>query len=128
MRARIAEADAFLTAAGYGAGVADDSLLSSGSDRKRLTDRLARIREVSRYGEEEAEALVHALGDLEEAYRAYIEQELPRLLADDLTDEEALDALWDIGEDVAHISYHLNDSQFLRRYAERGRIAADEPD
>jgi hypothetical protein len=42
---------------------------------KALADRLSRSAAISRYGEDEAEALVHALSDLEDAYRAFLDHE-----------------------------------------------------
>jgi hypothetical protein len=92
---------------------------------KALADRLSRLAAISRYGEDEAEALVHALSDLEDAYRAYLDHELPALLRDDLSDEEVLDALWEVGEGVSHIEYHLHEPEFFRSYVERGRANAE---
>jgi hypothetical protein len=92
---------------------------------KALIDRLSRLPTVSRQGKHEAEALVHALSDLEGAFRAYLDHELPALLRDDLSDEQLLDALWEIGEGISHIEFHLLEAEFFRPYVERGRANAE---
>jgi hypothetical protein len=88
---------------------------------KPLIQRVSRLSEISRYGDSEAEALVHALSDLEDSYRRYLDEELPGLLRENLSDDELLDALWEIGEGMRHIAYHLYQPDFFRTWAEDGR-------
>jgi hypothetical protein len=59
--------------------------------------------------------------DLEDSYRAYLDEELPRLLQEDLSDDELLDALWEIAEGMRHIAYHLYEPEFFRTWTEGGR-------
>jgi hypothetical protein len=90
---------------------------------KPLIERLSRLSEISRRGGGEAEALVHALSDLEGSYRAYLNEELPRLLQEDISDDGLLDALWEIGEGMRHIAYHFYEPEFFRAYVDGGRVS-----
>jgi hypothetical protein len=97
-------------------GVAD-RLLGDAEDAKRLAERLARLPEVTRFDEgEEKEAwtLTHAFSDLEQSFRIFLDEQLPRLADGTLADAEMYDLLLEIGEEFRHIAYHLRDPKFYR--------------
>ena len=84
---------------------------------KALAERLAQCKEVTRFdaGEErEAWTLAHAFGDLEESFRRFLEEQLPRLTNGQLTGPETHDLLLEIGEEFRHILYHIKDPKFYR--------------
>lgn len=69
--------------------------------------------------ETEAERLAHALCDMKESFETYLNVLFPKLI--NASDEEIADCLYEIGDEVRHIAYHLQDSKFLALYAERFR-------
>jgi hypothetical protein len=71
-------------------------------------------------------ALVHAITDIEDECRAFIDQHLPRLLAAD--PGEAEDALWDLRFGLQHLAYHLADPPFLREEVAHALRIAEEND
>ena len=90
----------------------DDQVL-----RKALAERLSKCPEVTRYDkgdEKEAGVLAHAFGDLEESFRAFLDEQLPRLMNDQAPPAELVDALLEIGEEFRHILYHIHDPKFYR--------------
>ncbi|HYZ79318.1 MAG TPA: hypothetical protein VE596_18295 [Gaiellaceae bacterium] len=87
-------------------------LLADAEARARLARKLADVAAVSKHGDEEAWTLAHAFGDLEESFLQFLDNLLPRLLADDLTANEIESLLLDVGEEFRHILYHLADPQF----------------
>lgn len=99
-----------------------DRLLGEVEKWKPLAERLSRLNEVARYddGEEsEAWTLAHAFADLEESLRRFTDELLPRLVREGLGDDEALEVLYEIGEEFRHVAYHLRDTRFYS-YLERG--------
>lgn len=80
-----------------------------------LTKRLADCPSVARYGPEEAETLVHALSDLEQSMRRFLEVQLPELADPTVRGEALEERLWDIttGE-IRHMLYHLQDPKYFR--------------
>ena len=80
-----------------------------------LGERLSTCPEVTRQdgGErQEPWALAHALVDLEESFRAFLEDQLPRLVREQLQPSEIFDLPLDIGEEFRHILYHIKDPRF----------------
>jgi len=97
--------------------MSQQSLLADQVSRKALAERLSKCPEVTKYnkGEEpEAGVLAHAFGDLEESFRAFLDEQLPRLMNDQASAAELFDALLDIGEELRHILYHIHDPEFYR--------------
>jgi hypothetical protein len=90
-------------------------LLQHGEAIADLTKRLADCPSVSRYGPEEAEALVHAFSDLEQSMRQFLEVQLPKLADPKVRGEVLEELLWDIttGE-MRHMLYHLQDPKYFR--------------
>jgi hypothetical protein len=90
-------------------------LLANQATRKALAERLSKCPEVTKYDrsdEKEAGVLAHAFGDLEESFRAFLDEQLPRLMNDQASPAELFDALLDIGEEFRHILYHIHDPKF----------------
>ncbi|MDQ1639479.1 MAG: hypothetical protein QOF62_2818 [Pyrinomonadaceae bacterium] len=82
---------------------------------KRLADRLSKCREVTKYDhgdEKEAGVLAHSFADLEESFKTFLNEQLPRLLDDQATPSEMCDVLLEIGEEFRHILYHIHDPRF----------------
>jgi hypothetical protein len=78
--------------------------------RSRLADCLA----VTKFGPDEAGTLVHAFSDLEESFRRFLDEQLPKLADPAVKGEELEDLLLDIREDFRHILYHIHDPKFFR--------------
>src|SRR3954463_3969563 len=62
--------------------------------------------------EREGATLAHAFTDLEDSFRKFVFELLPKLTAGKLSEEDARDLLWNIGEEFRHIDYHLHDPKF----------------
>lgn len=92
-------------------------LLNDGEDLKSLAERLGRCQQVTGLDlgdDREAWTLAHAFGDLEESFRTFLDEQLPRLTGEKLTPGDTYDLLLDIGEQFRHILYHINDPKFYR--------------
>jgi hypothetical protein len=99
-------------------------LLRDATDLKALAERLSRCPEVARLDEgkdREAWTLAHAFADLEESFRKFLEDQLPRLTQDQLEVSEVHDLLLEIGEELRHILYHIKDPKFYRYLHHGGR-------
>jgi len=84
----------------------------------KLAANLARCPAVTKYDtaeEKQAWTTAHAFIDLEESFRTFLNEQLPRLLNDDITQQETYDLLLEIGEEFRHILYHINDPQFYKQ-------------
>lgn len=94
-----------------------EPILSDQTAVKRLAERLSQCPEVTKYdqGEQkEAGVLAHSFGDLEESFRTFLNEQLPRLLNEHATAEELGDVLLEIGEEFRHILYHIQDPKFYQ--------------
>ena len=89
---------------------------------KELAAGLALVPEVARFdtmSEPQASTLAQTLADIEESSSVILNQGIPRLMAA-LADPEALqDVLVDIGEELAHILYHIRDAKYYGYVVER---------
>ena len=77
-----------------------------------LAELLIKCPEVTRYDEEEAGTIAHCFSDLEESFRVFLEEHLPRLVEGKLKPSEIYDLLLDIGEEFRHILYHIKGPKF----------------
>jgi hypothetical protein len=91
-------------------------------DRLRnLAAKLAQCPDVTKFdtvSEKQAWTMAHAFTDLEGSFRTFLDEQLPRLMNEDLTPQEIHDLLVDIGEEFRHILYHMTDSEFYKRLLE----------
>jgi hypothetical protein len=92
----------------------DEPVLQNREQIDDLRDRLAACNVVARFGPEEAGTLVHAFSDLEESFRRFLDEQLPKLADPAVKGEELEDLLLDIREEFRHILYHLHDPEFFR--------------
>ena len=79
---------------------------------KQLAEQLAKLPKVTRHDEgerKEAWVLSHSFLDLEESFKKFIDEQLPRLSNENLSNEEIDDVLQDIGDNFMHILYHIHD-------------------
>jgi hypothetical protein len=58
-----------------------------------------------------ADTLSHALLDMEESLKV-MEGLIPKLYTNDLSEDDVDSILFEIGEELRHILYHLNDTKF----------------
>jgi hypothetical protein len=103
-----------------------ESPLTRPEDMERLAERLSEITQVDRYSDkdhDESWTLVHAFGDLEESFRELTDNKFPKLFREDLSDEEVYELLLEIGEELRHIQYHINDPRFYEYIVERSDAA-----
>lgn len=67
---------------------------------------------LTKHGQSDAEAIVHALTDIAESVDTVYRELLPKLLATlDRPHPEFQDALWDIREEFRHVAYHMEDAK-----------------
>ena len=88
-------------------------------DVKRMAERLSKCPEVTRFDEgqhKEAWGLAGSFADLEDSFRAFLDDQLPKLGEDNLKPEEICDLLLEIGEEFRHILYHILEQQKFYRY------------
>ena len=91
-----------------------EMILRSKDEIENLRERLARCPMVARYGEEESATLVHAFWDLEESFRRFLAEQLPKLADPSVQGEQLEDLLMDIQQEFRHILYHIHDPMFFR--------------
>lgn len=94
-------------------------VLSSVEDIKSLAKRLSRIPEVRQLDqpdEPQSWTIAFTLSELEESFRRFLQELLPRLQQDSLTPKELHAVLIEIGDEFRHILYHLNDSESYGRH------------
>jgi len=69
--------------------------------------------------ENQADTLANAYIDIEESLNKIIKEQIPKLYLQDLTKEEVDDLILDIGEELRHLLYHINDTkvyEYLKRH------------
>jgi hypothetical protein len=84
---------------------------------KHLADRLSRIPSVSQFdlpGEPQGGTIAHALSDLEDSFSVVLNDLLPKLLDETKSPDQLDDVLLDIGEELRHILYHIQDTRYFR--------------
>jgi len=94
-----------------------NKILRTHEDVVRLAERLAKCPEVTQFdsGEhKEAWALADSFGDLESSFREFLDERLPKLNSSE--GEELSGLLFEIGEDLQHILYHILEHQKFYRY------------
>jgi hypothetical protein len=91
-----------------------DLVLKNKDVIENLRQRLARCPMVAKYGEEESGTLVHAFWDLEESFRRFLDEQLPKLADPSVEGKQLQDLLLDIEQEFRHILYHLHDPQNFR--------------
>ena len=62
--------------------------------------------------EKESVRLAHAIIDMSESFKVILETLEPKLSSSNVTEEEIEDTLFDIGEELRHIIYHIKDPKF----------------
>ena len=80
-----------------------------------LAKRLSACHEITRYDSgdhKEAWALADGFSDLEEAFRAFLDQHLPKLVDPQVKGEALVDVLQDIGEEFRTILWHIQFPKF----------------
>lgn len=80
-----------------------------------LIKNLEKSEKVNSYdSEEEKESvrLAHAIIDMSESFKVISDTLAPKLSASNVTEEEVEDILFDIGEELRHIVYHIKDPKF----------------
>jgi len=96
----------------------------------KLAAKLAECAEVTKYDtitEKQAWTMAHAFVDLEESFRAFLDEQLPNLLNDDLKPDEVYDLLLEIGEEFRHIVYHIHDPLLYRQLLGESRPCEEAP-
>jgi hypothetical protein len=80
---------------------------------KILTTNLEKCERVTRYStqeENQADTLANGYIDMEASMTAITKKLIPQLYKADITSEEVDDIILDIGEELRHILYHINDT------------------
>jgi len=80
-----------------------------------LAKRLSECPEITRYDSgdhKEAWALADGFSDLEEAFRAFLDQHLPKVVDPQVKGEALVDVLQDIGEEFRTILWHIQYPKF----------------
>ncbi|MDX2362004.1 MAG: hypothetical protein QNK23_14435 [Crocinitomicaceae bacterium] len=62
--------------------------------------------------EPQSSVLAHSLLDCQESFKEVSENLIPKLFIEGASTEELEDALHDIGEELRHVLYHINDAKF----------------
>jgi hypothetical protein len=60
----------------------------------------------------EAGTIAHGLLDIEESLNAITHKFLPLLSSENISEEQVDDVLFDIGEELRHILYHIKDMRY----------------
>ena len=94
-----------------------NKVLRTSQDVTRLAERLAKLPEVARFDQgdhKEAPALADSLSDLENSFREFLDEILPKLAASE--GEELYDLVLETAENFRHILYHILEQQKFFRY------------
>lgn len=62
----------------------------------------------------EADAIAHALWDMDESFRKLTNEVFPKILDENLTAEQVREILFEVREDLRHAVYHIADCKFLK--------------
>ncbi len=80
-----------------------------------IIDNLNKSRKVASYNREkenESETLAHCFLDIEESCKVMITELFPKLLSDNMNEDDIDEIIYDIGEEFRHVLYHIKDSIF----------------
>ena len=77
----------------------------------RQTDAVAQYDDTEH---DEAEAVAHAVWDLDESFRKLTGKIFPKLENSQLSKAQIQDILWEIRDELRHISYHINDCRSFK--------------
>lgn len=80
-----------------------------------LVQNLRKSQKVKSYDspqEREADTLGHSLLDMEESFKVIMNDHIPRLMQNNITEKEIDDVLFEIGDELRHILYHIKDPKF----------------
>ena len=94
-----------------------ERLLGTPADVNMLADRLARSDKVNNLDTSERKecgTLAHCFNDLEESFLVFLDVHLPKLMREDMQPDEIEDVLFDIGQELNHILYHIRDPKYFR--------------
>jgi hypothetical protein len=94
-----------------------NKVLRTPQDVVLLAERLAKRPEVRQFDEgdhKEAPALADSLSDLENSFREFLDEILPKLASSE--GEELYDLLLETAENFRHILYHILEQQKFFRY------------
>lgn len=86
-----------------------------------LSEILRKSKKVNSFDKEderEADTLAHSLLDMEQSFKTVANELLPKLSSNNLSEDEINDVLFDIGEHLRHILYHIKDPQFYKYMSE----------
>lgn len=76
----------------------------------RNLEKCERVTKHSTEEENQADTLANTLIDIEDALKK-INEQIPKLYLNDLKSEEVDDLILELGEELRHILYHINDTR-----------------
>ncbi len=71
-----------------------------------------KVNSYNREHENESETLAHCFLDIQESCKVMINELFPKLLSDNMNEEDVDEILYDIGEEFRHVLYHIKDPKF----------------
>lgn len=86
-----------------------------------MADKLKKSKKVNsldRPDEPESETLAHAFLDINESCKTLTNELFPKLEFANLSEDEVNELLFDIGEELRHIIYHIKDPKFYEYLVE----------
>ncbi|MDX1920437.1 MAG: hypothetical protein SFU25_06840 [Candidatus Caenarcaniphilales bacterium] len=94
-----------------------DKVSQNIQDLNFLAEKLARNKSLIKFNnpnesEPESWSLAYALLELENSCSKFTKELLPKLVSENLSEDEINDLLHEIGEELRHILYHIKDSKF----------------
>lgn len=95
-------------------------IIKTSKDLTSFADQLSKCPQVTRYDtpdRKEAWELTHSFADLESSFRTFLEDQLPRLAEPNLEPQEVHGLLMEIGEQLNHIRYHIQQPRFYKYLA-----------
>jgi hypothetical protein len=84
---------------------------------KTIINNLKKSKKVNSFndGDEfEYSTLAHSFLDMEDSCKLLLNKYFPKFLKDNIDEEEIDETLFDIGEELRHILYHINDPKFYK--------------
>ncbi|WP_138484934.1 hypothetical protein [Dyadobacter bucti] len=74
-------------------------------------ERSSILNKLSTKEDNQIDTLANALIDIEESLKKVINEHIPHFYQNELSEEEVEDIIFDIGEELRHLLYHINDTK-----------------
>ena len=83
-----------------------------------ILEKSKKIKSLNEGSHVESEALAHSILDIIESSSLISNELFPKLMSQDISEEEIEDILQDISDEFRHILYHINDPKYFKHLSD----------